>query len=241
MIDSLSYVVPTYRTGSTLGILVDRIAATAPTIARSYEVIVIDDGCPEQSGQSVAGRPGVRVFAFDTNQGQRTAVLTGVSVADASRVCVLDADLQDDPADVAALIGELERGHADVVCAGRRGGHQRWTRRYQAWAFRQARARATRRAVPADAGLFHVAGMEAVQKMLARAVPADDPLVVYARTGARIVSIPVERHARSVGRSSYSTAGRLAMAAATARSLATPPPDRAGWPAFHEVTGAQQQ
>jgi glycosyltransferase involved in cell wall biosynthesis len=241
MIESLSYVVPTYRTGATLGAVVDRIAETAPTIARSYEVIVIDDGCPDGSGLAVAGRAGVRVFAFEDNHGQRTAVLAGMSVADASRVCVLDADLQDDPADVAALVGELERGHADVVCAGRRGDHQRLTRRSQAWVFRRVRACATRRAVPADAGLFHVADSEAVQKMLARAVPGDDPLVVYARSGARIASIPVERHPRSVGRSSYSTVGRVAMAAATARSLMASPHQRAGWPAFHEVTGAEQQ
>lgn len=241
MIDSLAYVVPTYRTGATVGALVDRIGATAPRIARSYEVIVVDDGCPEQSGRAVAGRPGVRVFAFAANHGQRTAVLSGMALANASCVCVLDADLQDDPADVASLVDALERSEADVVCAGRRGDHQRLTRRIQAWAFRRARAGATRGAVPADAGLFHVARAEAVQTMLGHAAPGDDPLVVYARTGARIASIPIARQARAVGRSSYSTAGRVAMAAATARTLATSPTDRAGWPALHEVTGAQQQ
>lgn len=239
MIDSLSYVVPTYRTAATLGALVDQIAATAPTIARSYEVVVVDDGCPERSGRVVVGRPRVRVFAFDANHGQRTAVLTGLSMVDASRVCVLDADLQDDPSDVAALVAELERSDADVVCAGRCGDHQRLTRRCQAWAFRQLRACATRWAVPGDAGLFHVARTEAVHEMLAVAAPGDDPLVAYVRGGARIVSIPVERRPRSVGRSSYSTAGRLAMAAATARSLTTSPSERAGWPAAHEVTTEQ--
>jgi hypothetical protein len=166
-------------------------------------------------------------------------VLTGLAVAESSAVCVMDADLQDDPGDVGALIDFLER--ADVVCAGRRGEHQSAARRGQAWAFRRARWLATRGAVPPDAGLFHVARTAAVRAMLVRAVPGDDPLVLYARTGARIASIPVQRHRRPTGRSGYSTATRAAMAAATVRSLASPPPHDDEWPTFHEIEATEQK
>ena len=240
MIGSIAYVIPTYRTADTLSLLIDRIDATAPRFSERHEVVVVDDACPERSGETVAGRTGVRSYRLDANTGQRTAVLTGMTRVDADLVCVLDADLQDDPASVESLVAHLTRTGADVVCAGRRGEHQPPARRVQAWGFRAMRWVATRGTVPRDAGLFHVATIEAVQAMRSTASPGDDPLVAYAATGATIASLPVMRHRRSSGTSGYTTARRLSMAAATARTVVRTAPTEERLPTLYEIQATEE-
>lgn len=212
MIRSMAFVIPTYRTADTLPDLVDRIDAVAPTFARCHSIVVIDDACPERSGETVAGHARTTVHRFETNRGQRAAVLVGLARADADVACVMDADLQDDPVAVGELVAALQASGADVVCAGRRGAHQSPIRRAQAWTFRRLRWAMSRGRIPPDAGVFHVATAAAVNEMLVVAAPGDDPPVAYARSGARIVSIPVERLPRPNGTSSYSTVDRLKMA-----------------------------
>jgi len=215
MIDSVSFVIPTYGTADTLPKLVDEITELAPTIASRHRVIVVDDGCPQQSGTSVVGRESVAVYRFPSNRGQRTAVLAGLSLNESSVACVMDADLQDAPGSVVELLDALIRLDADVVCAGRRGDHQSWWRRREASAFRRLRWVASRGRIPPDAGLFHVARAEAVRAMLAVASPDDDPLVAYARSGARLASIPVLRLPRGGGSSASSGMARMRMGMTT--------------------------
>ncbi|MGB8360624.1 MAG: glycosyltransferase [Acidimicrobiia bacterium] len=215
MIDSVSFVIPSYGTADTLPTLVDEITELAPTIAGRHTVIVVDDGCPQRSGSSVAGREGVDVYRFSGNRGQRTAVLAGLSLNESTVACVMDADLQDAPGSVVELLGALMRLDADVVCAGRRGDHQSRWRRREAAAFRRLRWVASRGRIPPDAGLFHVARAEAVRAMLAVARPDDDPLVAYARSGARLASIPILRLPRPGGSSAYSGMARMKMAMTT--------------------------
>ena len=235
MISSLTFVIPTYATAATLPELIDEIVHVAPTLALQHQVVVIDDACPEQSGVLVAGTSGVRVFRSERNHGQRTAVLAGLAMVDSAVACVMDADLQDDPESVGTLLEVLAASGADVACAGRSGGHQSVGRRAQASAFRHVRWWASGRAIPPDARLFHVATAGAVRAMLLEAVPGDDPLVAYARSDARIVSVPVPRRPRPTGRSSYTSLTRMRMAARSIRGLRKSPPARQTWPSLHEI------
>ena len=236
MIESVTFVVPSYRTAETLPILIDRLELAAPAFADRYEVLVVDDACPERSGATVVGRRCVRVVGFDTNQGQRTAVLVGMSMSTSDVVCVMDADLQDDPDSVSMLLSELEHRRCDVVCAGRRGRHQQASRRIQAWLFRSVRWVTTLGRVPRDAGLFHVATNSAVRRMTGVAVPGDDPLVVYARTGSCARSVPVQRSERAVGSSGYGLRDRLALAARSLRGAFPRFGQVAVWPATHDIS-----
>lgn len=225
MIDSVSFVIPTYGTADTLPKLVKEIAGLAPVIANRHTVIVVDDGCPQRSGLSVAGREDVDVYRFPSNRGQRTAVLAGLSLNESAVACVMDADLQDSPVSAVELLDALMRFDADVVCAGRRGDHQSRRRRLEASAFRRVRWAASGGRIPPDAGLFHVAKAEAVRAMLALARPGDDPLVAYVRSGARLTSIPIFRLPRPGGSSSYSGTARMKMAMTTFSGLLMHPQD----------------
>lgn len=222
----LSVVTTAFRTATVLGELVAAIAEVAADQGWDYELVVVDDGCPERSGDVAVGRERTTVWRLDANAGQRTAVLVGMSRAGGRVVAVLDGDLQDDPRSIPVLLAALDASGADVVAAGRRGRYESWRRRWTGAAFRRLRWAASGGAIPPDAGLFHVARAEAVAAMLTRTGPGDDPLVGYAVAGCELRSVPVLRRPRPSGSSAYTGRSRARLAVASLRGLLPAGPPR---------------
>jgi dolichol-phosphate mannosyltransferase len=108
-------VIPCYRAAATV---LPVIAGIGPEIAR---IVVVDDGCPQHTGLTVATHcadPRVVVLMHDINRGVGAAFLTGMryAIAEGAEVIVkLDADGQMDPADIAALMHPVASGQADYV------------------------------------------------------------------------------------------------------------------------------
>ena len=135
----LSLVVPAYNERDNLAPLLAEIAAAlrpAPAL-RSYEVIVVDDGSTDGTLETLkalrAQYPELRVIAFEKNAGQTAAFAAGFRAARAPIVVTLDADLQNDPADIPKVVAELQRTGATAV-AGYRA-----TRRDSSWKRLQSR------------------------------------------------------------------------------------------------------
>src|SRR5688572_11570557 len=120
-VPALSMVIPVYRNARTIGPLYARIDQVLSSASIPFQVIYINDACPDGSGAVLeemrAVHPNVEVLSID-HGGQHRAVLAGIRRATADSMVVLDADLQDPPEAIPALLGELERGF-DVVFAGR--------------------------------------------------------------------------------------------------------------------------
>src|SRR5260370_40448681 len=116
----LSVVVPVYRSEDCLKALVSAIAAALAKTGRTYEVILVNDGSPERSWQVIESicESNTNVVGVDLrrNFGQDNAILTGLRLARGKYVPIMDDDLQHDPADLPALLAEIEGG-ADVVFA----------------------------------------------------------------------------------------------------------------------------
>jgi glycosyltransferase involved in cell wall biosynthesis len=131
----LSLVVPAYNERDNLAPLLAEIAAALPP--RSYEVIVVDDGSTDGSFEALKALrqqyPQLRIIAFERNAGQTAAFAAGFRAARAPIVVTLDADLQNDPADIPRLIETLQRTGATAV-AGYRAA-----RRDTAWKRLQSR------------------------------------------------------------------------------------------------------
>jgi glycosyltransferase involved in cell wall biosynthesis len=133
----LSLVVPAYNERENLAPLLDEIASALGGGRQAYEVIIVDDGSTDGTLETLktlrARHPQLRIIAFERNAGQTAAFAAGFRAARAPIVITLDADLQNDPADIPRLVETLRQSGATAV-AGYRA-----TRRDTPWKRLQSR------------------------------------------------------------------------------------------------------
>jgi len=116
---NLSVVVPVYRGESLIEPLVERLRKSLPAVAKKYEVILVNDGSPDNSWEVIERLaekyPGwVRGIRLMRNYGQHNATLCGARLACYEVTVTMDQDLQHLPEDIPLLLAELEKGY-DVV------------------------------------------------------------------------------------------------------------------------------
>ena len=116
----LSIVVPAYNEAESLPDLVGKIEATIKTHGYVAEIIFINDGSTEATAEvldALAAESPLRVHVihFRCNRGKAEALTAGFQRATGDIVITMDADLQDDPAEIPKLIETLEKGNYGLV------------------------------------------------------------------------------------------------------------------------------
>jgi glycosyltransferase involved in cell wall biosynthesis len=110
----IAVVVPAYNESESLPELTERIAAAIDGIGRTWEVWVVDDGSSDGTFDVVeklaAARPEIHGLSFGRNFGKAAALAAGFKAAAADIVITMDADLQDDPAEIPALVALIDEG-----------------------------------------------------------------------------------------------------------------------------------
>lgn len=130
---TLSIVVPIYNEAENIPQLYARLTEALTALGHSYEIIAIDDGSRDRSftllRELALGDPVLRVVRLRRNFGQTAAFAAGFARAQGQVVITLDADLQNDPADIPLLLAKLDEGY-DVVSGWReRRQDPFWNRR----------------------------------------------------------------------------------------------------------------
>ena len=119
----LSVVVPVYNEEGNIPLLCKNLFAILDTLPFSFEVIAVNDGSRDRSIEELLveaeHRPGLKVVDLRRNYGQTAATMAGIDHASGEIIVTIDADLQNDPEDIPALIDELEEGY-DVVSGWRK-------------------------------------------------------------------------------------------------------------------------
>ena len=119
----LSLIIPVFNEEENLPILFDAITKVMTPLKKPWEVIFVNDGSTDQSLEVLRGLAKkdqhVRVIVFRRNFGQTAAISAGIDHAKGDVVILLDADLQNDPADIPMLLSKLEEGY-DVVSGWRK-------------------------------------------------------------------------------------------------------------------------
>lgn len=125
----LSVVIPVYNEEENLDILHGRIVSALEPLNIKYEIIYVDDGSTDASGaklQEIVGRDNNTVaIQFRRNFGQTAAMSAGIDHANGEVIVFVDADLQNDPADIPRLLDKLNEGY-DVVSGWRRDRQDNW-------------------------------------------------------------------------------------------------------------------
>ncbi len=207
----LSVVIPAYNEAENLAPLLTELELVLTETGRSYELVMVDDGSTDGTGEHLrvaAQRDSrIRPVRLLERSGQSAALAAGFMRVRGRIVITLDADLQNDPADLPALLAALEQ--ADVVSGIRQGRQDTWVRLVSSRI-----ANGTRRLVLGD----HVTDIGCSFKAYRRAALEGLPFfttmhrflpALCAFRGARVVEVPVHHRARKHGESKYGVMNRL--------------------------------
>jgi glycosyltransferase involved in cell wall biosynthesis len=203
----LSVVLPAYEEQDSIGELYDKIVAAVTPLALDYEIIIVDDGSKDQTfarSAALAERdPRVQVIKFRRNCGQTAAMAAGIEAAAGEVIVTMDADLQNDPADIPKLLATIREGY-DLVVGWRADRQDKWlSRRLPSMVANRLIAWVTGVDIK-DNGCSLKAYRAALIKRIPlyaemhRFIPAMSSIA-----GARIAQIKVMHHARPYGRSKY--------------------------------------
>jgi len=123
MTPEISIIIPIKNESENLQRLHQELTASLEPVGRPYELIFIEDGSTDESFQLLAklqaSDPRVRVIRFRRNFGQTAAFAAGFASARGRYIVTADGDLQNDPADIPAMVERLEQGF-DIVCGWRK-------------------------------------------------------------------------------------------------------------------------
>ncbi len=113
---AISVVVPLFNEEGNIIELQTQIAAALAGL--DYELVLVDDGSTDATVSRVQREEHVRLIEFAKNAGQSAAMHAGIHLSRGEIIVTLDGDLQNDPADIPAMMAKLEEGN-DLVCGYR--------------------------------------------------------------------------------------------------------------------------
>jgi glycosyltransferase involved in cell wall biosynthesis len=203
----VSVFLPVYNEEPNLLPLHAKLNDALKSLGRSAEIVYVDDGSTDESLKILREiselDPRVRVIALRRNYGQTAAMAAGIDAAKGKVLIPMDADLQNDPADIIRLLQKLDEGY-DVVSGWRKN-------RKDKMITRKIPSMIANRLISWIGGVpLHDYGCslkayrrESLQDVrlygeMHRFIP-----IYAAWAGARVTEIPVEHHARTMGKSKY--------------------------------------
>jgi dolichol-phosphate mannosyltransferase len=207
---AVSVVVPAFDEAENIPGLLAELALPLDSLGRPYEIVLVDDGSTDGTPEVLAGiaarYPALRVVRFRKRAGQSAALLAGFDAARGAVVVTLDADLQNNPADIPELVRRLP-GH-DAVLGVRVRRRDSALRRVSSRVANGVRRAATRDGL-ADVGC----SLKAFRRECLLDLPRFDGVHRFFGTllvwkGLRVVELPVDHRPRRAGKAKYNIRNR---------------------------------
>lgn len=201
----LSVIVPVLNERDTLQTLTRELNAAAQGVVNDFEIIFVDDGSTDDSWsviQVLAAAPHITGIRFRRNFGKAAALTAGMRSAGGDLILMIDADLQDDPAEIPRLVAGIRAG-ADVVNGWKQRRLDPWHKVYPSRVFNWLISHMT--------GLRlhdHNCGLKLFRSAVAREIRIYGEMhrfiavLAHAR-GFRVTEIPVHHRPRQHGYSKY--------------------------------------
>lgn len=208
----LSLVIPVFNEAGSLRELLAEVDPVLAALGLSHEIVFVDDGSTDGSGplldEFARTHPHVTVWRLDRNHGLSSALHAGFHRSRGRIVASMDADLQNDPADLPKLVAAIRDG-ADFACGWRRDRRDPFVKRVSSRIANAARNRKLRSAIHDVTCPLKAFRREVLQVVLPfngihRFLPN-----LAQTAGFRVVEIPVNHRARRHGTSKYGVWNRL--------------------------------
>jgi dolichol-phosphate mannosyltransferase len=229
----LSVVAPCYNEEAVLEQFVQRLSKACADATNFYEILLVDDGSSDRTWSVIEGLAdqdhriaGIQLFR---NHGHQLAVTAGLSIAKGERILLIDADLQDPPELLSAMMAIMDEG-ADVVYGKRisRAGETTY-KLLTAAAFYRVLNRLSSVPIPQDTGDFRLMSRPVVDILVA--MPEQHRFIrgMVSWIGGRQVALPYARDARFAGSTKYPLRKMISFALDALTSFSTKPLRAAVW------------
>jgi glycosyltransferase involved in cell wall biosynthesis len=200
---SLAIVIPAYNEAMVIDSFHSRLGTVLDAIEASTHVVYVDDGSQDETWARLCALaekdPRVEAMRLSRNFGKEAALTAGLDQVDADAVVVIDADLQDPPEVIPALIARWREGN-DVVYAtrGERDGETR-TKKFTSAAFYRVMERVSDTPLPRDTGDFRLLSRRAVEALRELRERQRFMKGLFAWIGYRQAAVTYHRDARYAG------------------------------------------
>ncbi|MEL7237888.1 MAG: glycosyltransferase family 2 protein [Planctomycetota bacterium] len=205
----LSIVIPALNEVGNVGPLVEQVETTVRGVGVDAELVIVDDGSTDGTAEKLAelqdGRSWLRVLRRQLSMGQSSAMAAGIAAAHGEYVATLDADLQNDPAELPKMLAMLKEKGVDFVQGDRSADRQDTFMRRRA----SGVGRFTRRLILGDPVRDTGCSARVLKASLAKQLPLQFKgmhrfFPAYAaRLGATIAEFPVKHRPRTEGETKY--------------------------------------
>jgi glycosyltransferase involved in cell wall biosynthesis len=206
---ALSIVVPCFNEEACLSELHQRLGAAARiAMGEDYELVLVNDGSRDGSWaimqQMATADPHVVAVNLSRNHGHQLALTAGLDLCRGDVILIIDADLQDPPELLPAMLAAMREQDADVVYGVRRSrAGETAFKRATAHGFYRLLSRATEVDIPLDAGDFRLMSRRALDALLVMPEQARFIRGMVAWIGFRQVPFAYDRQERFAGETKY--------------------------------------
>jgi dolichol-phosphate mannosyltransferase len=206
---ALSVVVPCFNEEACLPELYRRLTAAARTaVGEDYELVLINDGSRDRTWPVIRQLADTDVHVLGVNlsrnHGHQLALTAGLDLCRGEKILIIDADLQDPPELLPAMLDAMREQDADVVYGVRRSrAGETAFKRATAHGFYRLLSRATEIDIPVDTGDFRLMSRRALEALLA--MPEQSRFIrgMVAWIGFRQVPFAYDRDQRFAGETKY--------------------------------------
>jgi dolichol-phosphate mannosyltransferase len=207
----LSVVIPAYNEEQNIRPLIDRLAEALESCDRSFEVVIVDDGSTDRTLQLLKeqkkSKPWLRVITLDRRSGQTCAMAAGFSAARGEVIATLDADLQNDPAEIPRLVNMLDG--CDAVTGWRIKRQDPWLRRISTRVANTVRNKLSGESIHDSACSLKVYKRACLEGLvLYDGMHRFMPTLVKMR-GFKVIEVPVSHQPRQAGKAKYGIWNRV--------------------------------
>ena len=214
----LSVVIPVYNEEENLAPLWEELRGVLETLGLSFEVVLVDDGSRDRSAEIIRGLrekdPRVRLVRLKANAGETAATDAGIKAAGGRWVVTMDADLQNDPHDIPAMLGHLEQWDAVTGWRVSRGEGDSVVRRASSRIANRVRNALSEESIQDSGCTFRAFRRECLRGLvLYRGFHRFIPTLLRMR-GYRVLEVPVKNRPRRFGQSKYGVMNRVFVATA---------------------------